>query len=337
MTSRNGSGKAWAAANLFEKRTEAGVKGPDTGGTESGGPAGFLRRLRPGEAWREGRVEIVPLSLEGDGSPAPVLLTREAVERGVLEIVERGQGVVQELLAWNKGDAPVAILEGDTLVGCKQNRVVAHSVIVAPGTSVVVPVGCMEHGRWHHESRTFSVGDVKMSPHVRRRTSAEVKAAALSGHRPALDQGRLWRDVACELEATGASSSTSDYYRVVEQDGERARERARGLPPRPGQVGALVLADGILVGLEASGHHGLWGRLSEPTLASYLMGMHRGGASLGGERASAADWLSRVQEAQVLARPGLGIGVDLDVRGRSLSGVGLALDSFTVHVAVFPA
>ena len=337
MTSRNESGKAWAAAHLFEKRTEADVKGPDTSGTESGGPAGFLRRLRPAEPWREGRVEIVPLSLEGDGSPAPVLLTREAVERGVLEIVERGQGVVQELLAWNKGDAPVAILEGDTLVGCKQNRVVAHSVIVAPGTSVVVPVGCMEHGRWHHESRTFSVGDVKMSPHVRRHTVADVKQATLSGHGPTLNQGRLWQDVERELEATGAFSSTSDYYRVVEQEGERARERARGLEPRPGQVGALVLADGILVGLEASGHHRLWGRLSEPTLASYLMGMHRGGASLGAERASAADWLSRVQETQVLARPGLGIGVDLDVRGRSLSGVGLALDSFTVHVAVFPA
>jgi hypothetical protein len=44
-----------------------------------------------------------------------------------------------------------------------------------------------------------------------------------------------------------------------------------------------------------------------------------------------------VQQAHVLARPGLGVGVDLDVRGSSLSGVGLALDSFTVHVAVFPA
>jgi hypothetical protein len=314
MTTRGGGGKAWAEAI-----------------------DGWLGQLRLGESRREGRLEIVSLLRDGDGGEPGVLLTRQAVESGLLEIVERGQGVVQELLAWNKGDAPVAVLEGDTLVGCKQNRVVAHSVIVAPGTSVVVPVGCMEHGRWHHESRTFSVGDVKMAPHVRRHTVADVKQATLSGHGPTLNQGRLWQDVERELEATGAFSSTSDYYRVVEQEGERARERARGLEPRPGQVGALVLADGILVGLEASGHHRLWGRLSEPTLASYLMGMHRGGASLGAERASAADWLSRVQEAQVLARPGLGIGVDLDVRGRSLSGVGLALDSFTVHVAVFPA
>ncbi len=322
MTSKNGSGKAWATSHLFDKKKEEG---------------GFLRRLRAGEPFREGRLEIVPLLLDGDGETAPVVLTRPAVEAGVLEIVERDQGVVQELLAWNKGSAPVAILEGDTLVGCKQNRVVAHSVIVAPGTSVVVPVGCMEHGRWHHESRHFSVGDVKMAPHVRRHTVVDVKEATRAGHAPTLDQGRLWRDVAQEIAACGARSDTSDYYKVVEQEGRDARQRARALEPRPGQVGALVVADGVLVGLEASGHHGLWSALSEPTLASYLMGWHRGSESLRDARASAAEWLSRAQEAQVLARPGLGIGVDLDVRGSSLSGVGLALDAFTVHVAVFPA
>jgi hypothetical protein len=337
MASRNGSGKAWASEHLFEKGKEEGVKRAGTGGTESGGPAGFLRLLRAGESWRDGRLEVVPLLLERDGDPPGVLLTREAVERGVLEIVERGSGVVQELLAWNKGDSPVAILEGDTLVGCKQNRVVAHSVIVAPGTSVVVPVGCMEQGRWHHEGPRFSVGDLKMAPHVRRRTVADVKQATVSGHAPTLDQGRLWQDVAQELAACGARSATSNYYDVVERQGGDARERARALGPRPGLVGALVVADGVLLGLEASGHHRLWGSVSEPTLASYLMGMHRGGGSLREARASAAEWLARVQAAQVLARPGLGIGVDLDVRGSSLSGVGLALDTFTVHVAVFPA
>lgn len=302
-----------------------------------GGFGGWLGRLRLGESWQEGSLEVVSLVLDGDGGAPGLLLTRQAVEAGVLEIVERGEGVVQELLAWNKGDRPVVILEGDTLVGCKQNRVVAHSVVVAPGARLAVPVGCMERGRWHHETGRFSVGDMKMSPHVRRRTVADVKEATLSGSRPSLDQSRLWRDVDTELACCGVSSSTSDYYEIVERQGREARDRARAFVPAPSQVGVLVLSGGGLLGFEAAGHHGLWSELSAPTLASYLMGRSRGHERARRERASAGEWLARVRSARLVATPGLGLGHDLDLQAPGLSGVGLAIDGGPVHVAVFPA
>ncbi len=317
---------------------EEAVTGLGSGGSsEDAAAESWLRRLRLGEARCDGRLEIVPLLLEERGSTPGVVLTREAVESGLLEIVERGSGVVQELLAWNKGDRPVAILEGDTLVGCKQNRVVAHSVVVAPGTSLSVPVGCMERGRWSRDTGRFAVGEMKMSPRVRQRTVADVKEATLSGHAPTLDQSRLWRDVDVELCASGLSSSTSDYYEIVEQQGREARERASALAPAPGQVGVLVLADGALVGLEAAGHAALWSQLSQPTLASYLMGHHRGHERARPARAAASEWLSRLQSAQLRTTPGLGLGQDLDLQAPGLSGVGLALEGWPVHVAVFPA
>ena len=313
------------------------TKGGTSQAEAGGGIGGWLGRLRLGGSRQEGSLELVPLVLDGDGGAPGLLLTRKAVEAGVLEIVERGEGVVQELLAWNKGDRPVVILEGDTLVGCKQNRVVAHSVVVAPGTRLAVPVGCMERGRWHHETGRFSVGDMKMSPHVRRRTVADVKTATLSGRAPSLDQSRLWRDVDSELHSSGVSSSTSNYYEIVERQGREARERASALAPAPGQVGVIVLSGGALVGLEAAGHHGLWSELSAPTLASYLMGYSRGHERARRERASAGEWLARVQSARLAATPGLGLGHDLDLQAPGLSGVGLAMDGAPVHVAVFPA
>jgi hypothetical protein len=298
---------------------------------------GWLGRLRLGEPRREGSLEITPLFRDPRGAPPALLLTRQAIEAGLLEIVERGQGVVQELLARNKGELPVAILEGDTLVGCKQNRVVAHSVVVAPGTSLGVPVGCVERGRWHHETPTFAVGDTKMSPPVRRRTVADVREATLSGLAPTLDQSRLWRDVDTELRTSGTVSFTSDYYEIVKRSGRDARERAASLAPAPGQVGVIVLADGALVGVEVVGHHDLWSALSEATLASYLMEWTRGRGNAGTTGVSPAEWLSRVQSARVKTSPGLGLGLDLDVAGPGLSGAGLALGDLPIHVAVFPS
>jgi hypothetical protein len=298
---------------------------------------GWLGRLRLGESWREGSLEIAPLLRDGNGAPPGVLLTKQAVEAGLLEIVERGEGVVQELLAWNKGDLPVAILEGDTLVGCKQNRVVAHSVIVAPGTSLGVPVGCMERGRWSHATRHFAVGDMKMAPDVRRRSHEDVKATYQACGERRLDQSRLWRDVDAELRTSGTTSSTSDYYEIVKRAGRDARERAASLAPAPGQVGVVVLADGALVGVEVTGHHGLWAIVCEPTLASYLMGWRRGTSAGRGQAATATEWLARLQSARVRTAPGLGLGQDLDIEGRGLAGVGVALGALPVHVAILSA
>ncbi len=338
MRTRAETGKVWAAAHLFQEQEEqVRDERPRDEARGAGGMNGWLGRLRLGESWREGSLEIAPLLRDGNGAPPGVLLTRQAVEAGLLEIVERGEGVVQELLAWNKGELPVAILEGDTLVGCKQNRVVAHSVIVAPGTSLGVPVGCMERGRWSHETRHFAVGDMKMAPDVRRRSHRDVKASYEACGERRLDQSRLWSDVDGELRTSGTVSSTSDYYEIVKRAGRDARERAASLAPAPGQVGVIVLADGALVGLEVTGHHALWAVVSEPTLASYLMGWRRGTGARRGARAPAIEWLSRVQAAQVKPSPGLGLGTDLDIEGPGLAGVGLALGTLALHVAVFPA
>ena len=332
MVTRRGSLQARATAHPDDKEATVRKKGPAAG---TAGADGWLGRLRLGEPRREGALEIVPLLRDGDDPPPGVLLARQAVESGVLEIVERGEGVVQELLAWNKGERPVAILEGDTLVGCKQNRVVAHSLIVAAGTRLGVPVGCMERGRWRHETPRFTVGEMRMTPDVRSRTLHDVRTSFSTSGERRLDQHRLWRDVDDTLTACRTLSPTSDYYEIVKREGRGARERAASFAPAPGQVGAIVLDDGALVGLEVTAHNALWSAMAEATLSSYFVGLHRGGSARGAARATAGEWLACVQSARVTTSPGLGLGTDLDVEGPGLAGVGLAFGALPLHVAVF--
>ena len=122
----------------------------------------WLARLETAEPRQLGELELIPLCLNEIGPASQVVLSNAAIEAGWLQIGEQGEGVVQEVVAFNRGRDPVLILEGDTLIGCKQNRVVAHSVIVAPASTVVIPVGCMEQGRWAHSSQLFQSGDLRM-------------------------------------------------------------------------------------------------------------------------------------------------------------------------------
>jgi ARG and Rhodanese-Phosphatase-superfamily-associated Protein domain len=55
----------------------------------------------------------------------------------------------------NKLDTDVLILDGEELVGAKQNRIVNTTIIIGRGREVVIPVSCVEQGRWSNKSKNF--------------------------------------------------------------------------------------------------------------------------------------------------------------------------------------
>jgi hypothetical protein len=211
-------------------------------------PARWLQKLSLGEAQELEPYTIYPLCVEDVEAADPgLLLTHQAIEAQILEILEKGEGEVQELEALNRGNQPVVVLEGDTLVGCKQNRVVARSVILGKGQKTPIPVGCMEQGRWAWKSGHFGSGSMRVTPSVRRASIREVRDSKKGRTQSArLDQRRLWQDVACCLEVQEVSSGTSDFHAVIEERGEESRRRSRTLKKQAGQVGVLVMASGLV-------------------------------------------------------------------------------------------
>lgn len=104
-----------------------------------------LEGLRLGEAAVHGGLAVVPLfsALRG---PAYVTLS-EALATGTFTVAERDGGRVPELVAVNKGQKAVLVLDGEELIGAKQNRVANTTVLISAGASVVLPVSCVERGR----------------------------------------------------------------------------------------------------------------------------------------------------------------------------------------------
>jgi hypothetical protein len=335
MTTRT-NGRDWAKKMLFQEKDEPARK------TERSpsAPEIWLGRLRLGESQAAEPYNVYPVCLEDEGPAPQLLLTHQAIAAQVLEIVEEGEGDVQALTARNTGKQPVVVLEGDTLVGCKQNRVVARSVILAAGADVIIPVGCMEQGRWSWKTGRFGAGAMRMSPTMRSGTTREMLAAKKRHFAKArLDQGRLWEDVDAHLTAACVASPTSDYHSAVEEKGREHRERAaRVLQRQPGQVGVLVMAEGHFLGLELAGHPATWDELADRTLPAFLMDPHWVDQALAdrpGPGRSAEDWLSLLQETPLTSTKGLGLGQEVDLEAPGLGGSGLWHDDQMIHMAVF--
>jgi hypothetical protein len=81
---------------------------------------------------------------------APHYLTGPEADTGkLLTVGELEDGAsVPTLLVENHGTEPVLLVEGETLVGARQNRTLNVSVLVGAGTKIEIPVVCVEAGRW---------------------------------------------------------------------------------------------------------------------------------------------------------------------------------------------
>ena len=90
-------------------------------------------------------LHLFPLVGGTASAEESVELFDDALEAGTLRVEEVDEGgSVPELRVINSGAVPVLILEGDELVGAKQNRVVNYSVLVAAESELVLPVSCLE-------------------------------------------------------------------------------------------------------------------------------------------------------------------------------------------------
>ena len=77
-----------------------------------------------------------------------------AAHSAVITEISEG-GSVPNLLFRNKGEQAVFLLDGEELVGAKQNRIL-NITILAPGKKdTIIPVSCVEAGRWSHNSPDF--------------------------------------------------------------------------------------------------------------------------------------------------------------------------------------
>jgi hypothetical protein len=337
-----------------------------------GPPAAFADVLRLGRPQSHGSLTVVPLSFWSDRGPRYETLAT-ALRAGTFHVTEvSAGGSVPDLRVINEGATGVLILDGEELVGAKQNRVLNAAVFVREKSSMVVPVSCVEAGRWHSSGHEFAGEEYVVHAQVRRAVheSVSLSLGAAGGHRS--DQGLVWHEVA-ELQQFAESPSQTGAERDVYT--QRAGDIAGYLdafPLQSGQHGLLVLRDGEVVGMDFVSRAGGYAQVHAKLLRSYAFdavtrGMSReravghGGKGAAGQkgapgvtgangeidegtglRPAAALDRSRSFLGAIAGLPGRsfkspGRGWDVRYAGDGISGSTLTVGGVAVHGAFFAA
>jgi hypothetical protein len=258
----------------------------------------------------------------------------------VTEVSESGS--VPELLVLNDLGRPVLIVDGEELVGAKQNRIVNLTILVPAKSRVHLPVSCVEAGRWHRRSHHFGT-----APRAHYASGRAMKARAVTESyrlvgRPVSDQGAIWDDIARKSARLEACSDTSAMDAMYERSARELERLEAHFEPAPEQVGAVFLIAGAPVGLDVFDCPATWRRLAPKLIASYgLDAVDRGvGGGVAREpryvKQAAEDLLARVRALRTERYPSAGVGEDVRLSGPALAGGALVVDERLVHIAVFP-
>jgi len=292
--------------------------------------AAGLRPLRLAPSQAIGALEIHPVLLAGDAGVSYLLL-HEALASKAIVVEETANGTVNELIARNVGDRPVLILEGESVMGAKQNRLITIDMLIAAGAYVTVQVGCVEQGRWDVTQKPFVSAEMAVEPDLRRSARAGMSGVG----KP--DQGTLWRMIAHKLGSSRTDSETNDYFGKMRHFRERVSGLTEALAKSPGQVGLLATRYGRLVGFDVLGHPDTWDAMRKRLSDSYALGSldDDDDTLAAGPQRTAAEWLDTIAAARPLAATTEGLGTRFTLDHESLVGGGLWHEGRIVHLAAF--
>ena len=300
--------------------------------------ASFLNKAKLARKQSYKNLTVFPL-LAPDGTKPDYLTLEQGLDKDLVQITELDQaGSVPELRLLNKGKKKLLVVEGEELVGAKQNRIVNATFLVAGTTEIVIPVSCVEQGRWHYDSDKFSSGRKMMHASLRRNHQADVKSSLRSGDGYRSNQGRIWEDVSGKLDRLQVASPTSALSDAYDRYENRLSDYLDKFRVIEWQLGAVFAINGRVLGLECFGCSDTFTAFFDRLVKSYAL--------------DALDWLKDAAEntvppekarrfvqsaanSNVESHPSLGIGQTIALASRVLSGAALVDGDRVFHLSVF--
>jgi hypothetical protein len=280
---------------------------------------------------------MVPLLADGPDQPEYRLL-EDALSAGCARVTEVSEsGSVPELKFVNECDRSVLLLDGEELVGAKQNRILNLTVLAPANKAIVIPVSCVEAGRWRTESTEFASAKRAHYAAGRARKAAQVSDSLRATGSRRSDQAAVWDDISAKAARMEAFSDTEAAAAIYEQHRTGLDEYLRAFRPVPGQAGAMFALNGNILGLDLFDSPMTLPAVLPKLVESFALDAidNQGAKNVGDGMERAGGFLEETSRAEVARFPAVGEGEDLRLRGNRLAGGALVKGGRVIHLCVF--
>ncbi|MCY4181461.1 MAG: hypothetical protein OXF43_01035 [Gammaproteobacteria bacterium] len=306
----------------------------------------FLAGIETGEALTCGGLSVFPLRHAPQSQAQPkvdYLLLKEAIEADLVSIREVSEsGSVPELLVENRAGKPVLIIDGEELIGAKQNRIANLTLLVPAAKTTIIPVSCVEAGRWSRRSDEFALAERVQYAKGRAERLASVQDSMRRSGKRHSDQGRVWRNIAEKAANMDAESTTGAMSTIFEKHTRGLDRLVNQFRAIEGQVGAVFALGKRICGLDAFDKPATFATLLPKLVRSYgIDAIELGTIEAGAKNTAAPDagtvdaFLEKLAKGEIEEHPAVGLGTDIRIEARGIIAGGLVAESSLLHIAVF--
>lgn len=296
----------------------------------------LLDNLQFGELNSFKNLQIIPFYYK-NGNSLEYISLEKALEKNFITIKEVSEGgSVPELRIVNESDEKVLLLEGEEIVGAKQNRVLNASILLDGKTSTTIPVSCVEAGRWEYRERHFRSSKSSMPPSLKYSmnlsVSEELKRSQGKSFRS--DQSEVWNSIdrlSMESNVRSRTRAMSDVYDNMK---ENIDEYLMQFKVADNQNGMIIFIDNCLAGVEYVSYAKCFADVYHILLKGYSMD-----ALISRRQSTSTDYdsmvsvfLDRVKNGEINTFKSIGIGDDNRIESNSFVASFLYAESEIVRL-----
>lgn len=309
----------------------------------------FLSSLKLGDPQHCENLAMVPI-FQSEGANFDYVTLEDGLEQELFHVEELEDGAsVNDIQIDNRSDFYALLFEGEEFIGAKQNRILNVSVLVKPRTKQVLPVSCVEHGRWHHrherrEDRRFSLAKDRL--HYARGRAMENRAVNENIRYSRVARGNqrgVWHDIEMKSSRMNAESPTAASDQMYVSSGARSRKHVNSFKHQKKQIGSVFLVDGEVSGIDLYASETTHERMLPRVVRSYSLDAidSLAGAQYTGEadpttaKAAAQAFVQRLMKAAASPFDGLAEGQNMRFDAADLTGSALVYEGRVLHLSAF--
>jgi len=298
----------------------------------------ILQNITLGDPLLYKNMAVFPI-ISGELTDLNYLTLDEALEQEKITFEEVSEaGRINCIKAINKGPEMVLILDGEELVGAKQNRIINVSILVPGKTTLEIPVSCVECGRWSYRGRDFRSKREHAFYRLRSDYYEDIQRSLKERGEYATDQGKVWNYIRAGARAHSVHSPTMAMSDVYEHTTHSWQEYVSSFRPIKGQTGFLVMLNGVVAGIELFGKSETLKKVFEKLMKSYAfsaMDASKPSQKYTFAKETAIEFIKAINSSEMETRPSIGLGEDIRFEEKDLIGAALVFEENPLHICAF--
>jgi len=272
-----------------------------------------------------------------ENNPIDLMSLEIGLDLGLVEICEVNEdGTVGEVKVINKAVTPLLLLDGEEIIGSKQNRIVNTTIIIPAKSEKVIPVSCTESGRWNYNSTKFHYSKHMATSRVRRDKLNSVSNSLRCSNSFKSNQSEVWKNIAETEKDLKLHNQTCALHDSFNKKSSDIDEYKKAFKLHDKQNGLIVYINGKLVGFEIIYNSSRYKEYHNKLVESYILdAISRQNEEYEKEEFNEDIFINKIKELEYETFDSVGLGVDYRLENDNIRGSAVIYKNNLINASFF--